>query len=153
MEVLIKERGLWPESGLNAQCPGFKCQKGSTNCCCRRILFTQPDFQSQKSQLEEYITSQNHICDFYPKFHCELNFIEQYWGGAKWRYCSTPRTSDINEMKKNVLQSCFISAYSQGLNGAEAVWANKKFHSHRTLPPWMIEKAKEHMQDNNTAPN
>ncbi|KIJ32847.1 hypothetical protein M422DRAFT_95085, partial [Sphaerobolus stellatus SS14] len=67
MEVLIKERGLCPESGLNAQCPGFKCQKGNTNCCCQRILFTQPDFQSQKSQLEEYITSQNHICDFYPK--------------------------------------------------------------------------------------
>jgi hypothetical protein len=40
----------------------------------------QPDFVSQKSQLEEFVTSRGHICDFYPKYHCELNFIEQYWG-------------------------------------------------------------------------
>jgi hypothetical protein len=39
----------------------------------------------------------------------------------------------------------FISAYSQGLNGAEAVWANKTYYSHRTLPPWMVEKAKKHL--------
>jgi hypothetical protein len=43
----------------------------------------QPDFVSQKSQLEEFVVSQGHIWDFYPKYHCELNFIEQYWGAAK----------------------------------------------------------------------
>ncbi|KIJ50097.1 hypothetical protein M422DRAFT_245900 [Sphaerobolus stellatus SS14] len=162
MEVIIKERGLWPEGGLNAQCQGFKCLPGKISCCCRSLLFTQPDFQNQKSQLEEYITSQGHICDFYPKFHCELKFIEQYWGAVKWRYRSTPKTTDINEMEKNVIaclddvpllqircyanrSARFISAYSQGLNGAEAVWANKKYHSHRTLPPWMVEEAKKHL--------
>ena len=60
--------------------------KNATSCCCRRILFTQPDFVNQKSELEEYIVLHGHICDFYPKFHCELNFIEQYWGAAKYRY-------------------------------------------------------------------
>ena len=34
MEVIIKERGLWPLAGLNAQCPGFKCIPGCINCCC-----------------------------------------------------------------------------------------------------------------------
>jgi len=66
-------------------------------------MFTQPDFVSQKSQLEECITARGHICDFYPKFHCELNFIEQYWGAVKYHYRSTQHTSDIEAMEKNVI--------------------------------------------------
>lgn len=102
MENIIRERGLWPPGGLRAQCEGFKCVAGRTDCCCRRLLFHQPDFRAQKSHLEEYITSRGHICDFYPKFHCELNFIEQYWGAVKFRYRSSPRTSDIDAMECNV---------------------------------------------------
>jgi hypothetical protein len=103
MEQIIRERGLWRESGLLAQCEGFKCVQGKTDCCCRRLLFTQPDFVAQKSQLEEFITSRGHICDFYPKYHCELNFIEQYWGAAKFRYRNTSKTNNIVEMEKNML--------------------------------------------------
>jgi hypothetical protein len=102
MEVIIRERGLWPEKGMNAQCDGFKCVAGKTDCCCRRLLFTQPDFVAQKSHLEELITSRSHICDFYPKYHCELNFIEQYWGAAKLCYRNSPKTMDINEMEANM---------------------------------------------------
>lgn len=57
MEQIIRERGLWPDRGLNAQCEGFKCMVGKTDCCCRRLLFVQPDFVNQKSHLEELITS------------------------------------------------------------------------------------------------
>ena len=105
MEVIIREHGLWPENGMNAQCNGFKCVAGKTNCCCRRLLFTQPDFVVQKSHLEELITSRGHICDFYPKYHCELNFIEQYWGAAKLRYRNSPKTTDINKMEANMKAS------------------------------------------------
>ena len=104
MEIIIKERGLWPASGLPGQCPGFKCDPASRDCCCHRVLFNQLDFRAQKSQLEELIISRGHICDFYPKFHCELNFIEQYWGAAKFRYRMSPKTMDIDEMERNVLQ-------------------------------------------------
>ena len=86
MEIIIRERGLWLMVGLQAQCDGFKCEAGRTDCCCQHIMFSQPDFVAQKSHLEEYVTSRGHICDFYPKFHCELNFIEQYWGAVKLRY-------------------------------------------------------------------
>jgi hypothetical protein len=103
MEVIIRERGLWPANGLNAECHGFKCAPGRTDCCCRRLMFTQPDFVSQKSHLQEQITARGHICDFYPKFHCELNFIEQYWGAVKYRYRSTQRTSDLEAMEKNII--------------------------------------------------
>ena len=101
MEQIIRERGLWPDCGLNAQCEGFKCMVGKTDCCCRRLLFTQPDFVNQKSHLEELITSRGHICDFYPKYHCELNFIEQYWGAAKFRYRTSPKTDNNDEMEEN----------------------------------------------------
>ena len=103
MENIIWERGLWPANGLRAECNGFKCVPGCTNCCCCHLLFCQPDFIAQKSQLKEYVTSRGHICDFYPKFHCELNFIEMYWGAIKYCYHLTPRTSDIEAIGANVL--------------------------------------------------
>ena len=105
MEVILRERGLWPEQGLAAQCTNFHCPPGRTNCCCRRLLFTQPDFESQKSQLQEYIEGRGHICDFYPKYHCELNFIEQYWGAAKFRYRAAPRPTTTANMERTVIES------------------------------------------------
>ena len=44
MENIIQEHGLWPETGLLADCPGSKCPPGSNNCCCHTLLFNQPDF-------------------------------------------------------------------------------------------------------------
>ena len=87
------------------------CGAGKTDCCCRRLLFTQPDFENQKSHLEEYITSWGHVCDFYPKYHCELNYIKQYWGAAKLIYRSSTKTRDMKEMEENVkipLTTCLL---------------------------------------------
>jgi hypothetical protein len=105
MEQIIKERGLWPAEGLNVQCANFHCPPGRTDCCCRRLLFSQPDFVDQKSQLQELIESRGHLCDFYPKYHCELNFIEQYWGVAKYRFRSMDCAATMEQMEKNVI-SC-----------------------------------------------
>jgi hypothetical protein len=105
METIIRERGLWPERGLAAQCPAFHCPPGLTDCCCRRLLFTQPDFEAQKSQLQELIEGCGHTCDFYPKYHCELNFIEQYWGAAKFRYRAARRPTTAADMEKTVKES------------------------------------------------
>ena len=105
MEIIIHEHGLWPEKGLNTQCEGFKYVMGKTDCYCHWLLFTQLDFVNQKSHLEEFITSWGHICDYYPKYHCELNFIEQYWGAAKLIYRTSPKTIDVKEMEENVKNS------------------------------------------------
>ncbi|PCH44718.1 hypothetical protein WOLCODRAFT_78196, partial [Wolfiporia cocos MD-104 SS10] len=138
----------------------FRCPSNQTDCCCPRLLFTQPDFVNQKSELEEYIMSQGHLCDYYPKYHCKLNFIEQYWGCAKLHYHTSPQTSDIDEMEDNVIQCLddihlllicryanqsahYISAYTQGLTGAEAVWVNWKYHRHHTLPPYLVAELKQ----------
>jgi len=37
----------------------------------------------------------------------------------------------------------FIFTYRQGLSGAQAAWANKKYNGHRILPPDMIALVKE----------
>src|ERR1700735_5151221 len=105
MEQIIRERGLWPDTDLNAQCTGFKCPAGKTDCCCQCILFNQPDFVSQKSELHELIERRHHLCDFYPKYHCELNFIEQYWGAAKLQFRTAGRSASISEMEKKMQDS------------------------------------------------
>ena len=107
MEQIIRERGLWPSDGrsLLAQCPDFKCEPGRTDCCCRRLLFNQPDFVAQKCHLQEVVEKRGHLCDFYPKYHCKLNFIEQYWGAAKLQYRSGPRPSTLEEMQRKMLDA------------------------------------------------
>ncbi|KAI0245324.1 hypothetical protein BJV78DRAFT_1277445 [Lactifluus subvellereus] len=159
MEQIICEHGLWPEGGLVAQCLDFKCPPGCTDCCCCWLLFTQADFIGQKSQREELIERHGHLCDFYPKYHCELNFIEQYWGAVKAQFHEAGQAKSIKEMEQTVIQcldsvtllqiwwfanqaACFILAYGEGLSGAQATWANRRYHGHHTLPPEMIAAAK-----------
>ena len=43
----------------------------------------QPDFQEQRSLVQETIENAGHLCIFLPKYHCELNFIEFFWGAVK----------------------------------------------------------------------
>jgi hypothetical protein len=68
-----------------------KCNPEATNCCATWILSLQPDFQEQKSLIQETIKAAGHLCIFLPKFHCELNFIEFFWGAMKrylWEHCN-----------------------------------------------------------------
>lgn len=65
---------------------------------------SQSDFTLQKSHFKEYVTSWGHICDFYPKFHCKLNFIEQYWDVAKFWYRSSQCTCNMEAMERNVIE-------------------------------------------------
>ena len=53
------------------------------DCCAHRILGAERDFQDQKGRLQEEVEALGHRVLFYPKFHCELNFIECYWCRAK----------------------------------------------------------------------
>jgi hypothetical protein len=118
-----------------------------TTCCAKRILALQPDFTETRSRLEEVIIARGHRCLFYPKFHCELNFIELAWGSVK----RAVRERCDFTFKNNVLLCLdalplatvrryarltyrWMDAYAKGLVGPLAEFAVKKFSSHRKVP-------------------
>jgi hypothetical protein len=137
------------------QCPSFKCKPGATSCCCRRALYTQPDFVAVESLLKAHCQSRNFGVLFLPKFHCELNFIEQCWGYAKCKYHKFPPSSKEANLEKNLLASLgmvslvsmrkyvchaqwFMHAYQEGLDGKDAAWACKKYRGHKVIPSFLL---------------
>jgi hypothetical protein len=106
MSVILAERGLVQESKLKAQCnEKFNCPPGATNCCCRRTLYCQPDFANVESILETHCKARGFSVLFLPKFHCELNFIEQCWGFAKRIYRHYPPSSKEADLERNVIEA------------------------------------------------
>ncbi|OAD74890.1 hypothetical protein PHYBLDRAFT_144245 [Phycomyces blakesleeanus NRRL 1555(-)] len=71
--------------------PGYKkwkldCKNNASEdskYCAHHFLASRPDFMSQKTALDEAIEVSGHIFELYPKFHCECNWIERYWGTTK----------------------------------------------------------------------
>src|SRR3954451_3064709 len=85
MKQILIERNLW-YNGLIGHCQLCKLKIEDltrTDCCIYRILSLKEDFKSQKLQLQEEIEKREHLCIFYLKFYCELNFIKMYWKAAK----------------------------------------------------------------------
>jgi hypothetical protein len=119
-------------------------------------LHAQPDFASQKNRLQEVIEAARHMCIFYPKFHCELNFIESFWGETK-RYSRLHCDYTFKGLKEIVPQALdsvsltkirrfarcsarYMSAYEIGLSGKAAIFAVKKYRSHRRVPASVLEE-------------
>ncbi|THU93162.1 hypothetical protein K435DRAFT_598479, partial [Dendrothele bispora CBS 962.96] len=165
MKTLIKERiekgaDLPDPTKLKAQCTNFKCTPGATRCCCRRILFNEPDFISQKSRLEEHCEKRGYQVIFFPKYHCELNFIEQCWGYAKRIYCEFPESTKQAVLEANMIRALesvplefmrkfarradrFMDAYRKGLSGHQAAWAARKYRGHRVVPDTIMKEFDE----------
>jgi len=91
------------------------------------------------------IEAAGHICIFLPKFHCELNFIEFFWGAVK-RYlrenCDYTFTT-LQENMPKALESVeihtirkwehrmkrWMEAYVSGLGAKDAQFQVKAFSS------------------------
>ncbi|CAG8485078.1 5056_t:CDS:2 [Cetraspora pellucida] len=125
-------------------------------CCATCILAAQPNFASQQSRIREVIEAADHMCIFYPKFHCELNYIESFWAEAK-HIAKLNCDYTFRSLKRAVLRAlnsvdiikirhfahcseCFMSAYKLGLSGKAAAFAVKKYHSHRRIPEKVLKE-------------
>ena len=161
-QVLI-EHNLWPKKSIRLMCDQYSGKQDNADperqdCCARRIMSLQPDFCEQRSILEEAIIKAGYIFERYPKFHCECNFIERYWGFAKRetrRQCNynyndllikVPEvliSVPVTTIRKFARKSWrYMDAYNKGLEGRTAEWAVSKYKSHRRLPE-NIEKIME----------
>jgi hypothetical protein len=109
MAQILVERGHNPKAMAckRFECNKFKCPPVSdgcrSTCCCWRMLYTEPDFVGAKFLIKEICCNRGFGVLFLPKFHCELNPIEQCWGHAKQRYRDLPASSSVEVLQKNVL--------------------------------------------------
>jgi hypothetical protein len=152
MKQVLVEWGLW-NNKLNMQCKA--CPDDETACCAKRILKLQPDFKGQKSFVQEVIEAAGHLCIILPKFHCELNFIEYFWGAVKcWlrEHCDyTFATLQANmpqalasvdallirKWQNHMMR--WMDAYWAGLNAKDVqlhiqAFSSRKYTSHHHVP-------------------
>jgi hypothetical protein len=63
-------------------------------CCAVKVLSQEPDFLEQREWLTEVVERNGQFkILFYPKMHCELNFIEMLWG---WLKCHHRKNCSYN---------------------------------------------------------
>jgi hypothetical protein len=94
-------QNVMQEVGLLAFFPQSLILINFSDCCARRLLSLRPDFMAQKCEIEERIKAHHHRVLFYPKFHCELNYMEYYWCHSK-RYAREHCDYTITGLRENV---------------------------------------------------
>ena len=145
IKAVLSERGIF-QTRLRGKCQN-KCEGDKDDCCNKRILEVQPDFCAQKSLVQEVIEAAGHLCIFLPKFHCELNFIEFFWGAVK-KYLRDNCNYTFATLKENMPKALaavqlnmirlwehqmyrWMEAYRSGLGTTAAQLQVKKFSSHK----------------------
>jgi transposase len=165
IKTILEERGLF-KLPSEAKAPLLICDDcknkisrkdrkvNNSRCCARYVLSQQPDFLEQKSWLQETCEANDLLCIFYPKFHCELNFIELVWGWLK-SYLRKRCTYVYADLKETIPITClaipqtfirkayrhcfrYMSGYRCGLVGLELERAVKKYKSHRSIPKSLL---------------
>jgi hypothetical protein len=135
------------------------------NCCCATFVLSQEaDFKEQKEWLSEVVEASGFQIIFFPKYHCELNFIEMIWAWIKSHHRRTC-TYNYNDLKSSLpdtlesklplsfirraSRSCerFMTGYKIGLDGPLLDFAMRKYRGHRTIPPEMKEEIRKEFNE------
>ncbi|QRV83688.1 DDE superfamily endonuclease [Ceratobasidium sp. AG-Ba] len=161
MATILEERNVPNAQKLKLICTATDdnkqgCLPGSTNCCARHTMMNQPDMLAQKLIIQTLAEAEGFLVLYLPKYHCELNPIEQCWGAAKRVYRDSPFSSSEADLKRNMLTALdsirprfaarsqrFVHAYLAGLSGSQAAWAMKKFCGHRIIPLALLQEIDE----------
>jgi len=116
----------------------------AVKCCGVWVLSQETDF------LEQKVEKLGHEIIFYPKYNCELNFIENIWGWLKAHHSqtipglATVTIEDILPLStiRKYSKSCFrfMDAYRRGLTVLVLEYAVKKYFRRR--PASMIQGVK-----------
>jgi transposase len=162
LKTILEERNLFTvQHGRHLKRLCNACKNGITietrtnenwyipRCCAVYVLSQQPDFLQQKEWLTETIENyEDCSIIFYPKYHCELNFIEMIWGWIKsyHRRGCTYNFADLKQGLPDTIDNripisfirraqnrCFryMEHYRKGLIGEKLEYAIKKYKSHR----------------------
>ncbi|CDO70198.1 hypothetical protein BN946_scf184905.g10 [Trametes cinnabarina] len=75
MAIILKEHGFKNTHAMHAQCPDFKCKPPALNCCCRRLLFNEPDFRDVETLLETQCRLHGFKVIYLPKFHSPILLV------------------------------------------------------------------------------
>ena len=166
IKTILMERGKWREGMLLVcrDCTNHTPHENrvdtghsrTTSCCARYCLSEESDFKNQKEWLREVVETSGSEIIFYPKFHCELNFIEMLWSQLKSKLRSEPQ-KNVNQLKQTISQilegldsvsikrsfeHClrFMSGYREGLQGPLLDFAVKKYASHRRINATILDE-------------
>jgi hypothetical protein len=147
-----------------------RCEAGN-NCWALRILEAQDDFKNEVSLLERVIREAGHEVIFYPKFHCELNYIEYYWAELK-RYARANCKYSFAELEKTVMEAMdsislttirrfadrakrWMLAYMNGLSEEQRAFAEKQYSCQggvTTTPPGRSQARAQVVHSSNECP-
>jgi hypothetical protein len=135
VKLVLQERGLWYDRLKTRYCP-------------RSVSPTERLLRA-KDLVDELVGEYGHHAMFLPKFHCEFNFIEMYWGALKYfcrsscDYFFAALRLTVDEAMDSVslatirrfARKCwrYMDAYQQDLYMEVAEWAVKKQRSRDRL--------------------
>jgi hypothetical protein len=156
IKFVLTEQGLYRRD-LCGKCKNR--YESGLDCCNKQALELQPDFAQQKSLVQETIEVARHLCLFFLKFHCELNYIEFFWAQVK-KYLHDHCDYTFNTLKDNMTKALdsvplvtiqrwehqmyrWTEAYHSSLSTSVAQLQVKKFGSaqyklHRRVPEAVV---------------
>lgn len=161
LKQVLLERGLWNDRRSDGSpflrvCLRADGRRGcpsegpmAASCCATVLMANQPDFLAQKGRLEEEVETAGHLAIFYPKFHCELNFIEHVWCAAKFyarencQYSIAALRQTVPEALRSVQSKTvhryyqrserIIDAYANGSEYGTAAFKERIYNTHRQV--------------------